>query len=370
MFLPDPRHYPRMNPLQPLLRALMAWLTATPAELDSKRSAWHHVLGTALQQHDHQGIAQALADAPAQAARTALWDTLIAHIEAPPLHLFVLPLILVAGSRDRCELPGHIPDMRALRACLAAHGVIAGEDEPNVWVSEQLVDFATLTAISPVSWFHARQGLLDLPVGLPLTLPLPLPGTPIVIEGGEKVELRFLVGAARSTPAQQPIAMVGEQGGGLAQWGLAVTKHLQQQWQRTGLTLFVMPRPITGVLSGPAAARFTCLDVGFQLFASTTLRKIREAVGDPAMVISSHDNHEIHLVIASRLDPSLLGTFVWRLLPDDDVAQIVDTVRTFAHACQMTDITLIEQVLPALGEDGLPNFVLPTQLDATVTTTH
>ncbi len=354
MYLPDPRAYPRVDPQQPVVRALMRALTDRGGEAEADLQ---QVLLDALQRGDDALLDDAFARMPSQDALLALRDALASCIETPIdangrfVELFVLPLILVTGARKPATLPAEVPDLLALRALLVEHGLV--DPSNQVWLSAQLTDLAGLASVPLSRWFDAAGTLAAASSGLQDGLPFDLPAAPIEAKSGESVHLRFLVGVAIREGERRRVKL----GGDVGKWGLPLTKLIQQQWQQQDLTLFAMPRPLAGILSGRQPARFTCLEVAYQLFLSGIIRKVREAVGDPVAALASHEGNEIRVTVHSRIQTDLRESFVWRLAPDDVVASVQRMMEELLAECQVGEVHRVETVQPDRRPDGLPLFL-------------
>lgn len=353
MLLPDPRQYARMDPKQPLLRRVMSHLTQ--ADQPETLIALQHEVRDALLSGQDEALQHALQAAPAQEAHDVLWQQLCQLVDGEVLsrpdgkraRLFMLPLILVAGARQEVTIPATLPDAAAVMVLLQQHGVLA--DSNQVWLSDTLCDLPSMDAVSASTWYQAMLSVQQGGQGLPLSLP----ASPLVVKGNEGVHVRCLVGLALEQEGESLVRLGGDAQG----WGLALCKLLQTQWQQNGLTLFVMPRPMSGVMAGRHDARFTCLEVAFQLFASTQIRKVREGVGDPAAVLACHEGGELRVCLGSVLQPSLRERFVWRLSALDRVASVQHMMESLLQECQVTDIRRVRDVQPALGTDGQPLFL-------------
>lgn len=353
MPLPDPRQYARMDPKQPLLRRVMSHLTQAH-QPDSLTALQNEVRDSLLSGQDDL-LQQALQTVPAQEAYEALWaqvcqlvdGELLSRPDGKRARLFMLPLILVAGARQEVTVPATLPDATAVKALLQQHGVLA--DSNQVWLSDTLCDLPGMDAIPASTWYQAMLSIQQGGHGLPLSLP----AAPLLVKGNEGVHVRCLIGLALEQPGESLVRLGGDAQG----WGLALCKLLQTQWQQSGLTLFVMPRPLCGVMAGRHDARFTCLEVAFQLFASTQIRKVREGVGDPAAVLACHEGGELRVSLGSVLQPALRERFVWRLSALDRVASIQQMMEGLLQECQVTDIRRVHDVQPALGPDGQPLFL-------------
>ena len=129
MYLPDPRHFPRVDPKNDYIRQVMRVLTAREqAEREEAGGALAVLLDAALQHGDDAALQQALALSPSQEAYKYLWNELRDSIEAIPEDgtravVFALPILMVAaGTRGQVNVGGRLRDMNPLLAILAEHG--------------------------------------------------------------------------------------------------------------------------------------------------------------------------------------------------------------------------------------------------------
>ncbi|MCB6185306.1 hypothetical protein LIN78_17300 [Leeia sp. TBRC 13508] len=274
------------------------------------------------------------------------------------VRLFAIPLVIVAGSRQPYTIPALLPNPLEMRALLVEHGVM--DSSNHVWMSGELVDLESLGKIKNDAWYQAHLATTLATQGFPFNL------TPsdVLVESQERVHLRFIVGIVVEDASRQR-ARIGDEVG---KWGIPFGQLLQKQWQKEGMTLFVMPRALTGVVAGQYDARFTTLEVAFHLFASSIIRRIREGVGDPAVILSVHENAEIRVTIQSRLQQDVVERFVWPLDPKDHIPSVFSMMHTFFTECQVSDIILIDRCLPATVEEGIPFF--PCLDDLEGDTTH
>ena len=350
MRLPDPRTRQPLANTAALPDSLQSWV-ANPSTQAIPVNALEDLLFAG---QDEQ-LQQVLAALPVTARRDA-WKAVagladgteaVAREDGKLVRFFAIPLVIVAGARQPHTIPSLIPNPLEMRALLVEHGVM--DSSNHVWMSGELVDLAGLSAIPLSKWYQAALATTLATQGFPFELP----ASPVAVDSRERVQLRFIVGIVVEDESRQR-AIVGAPVG---KWGMALSQLLQQQWQTEGLTLFVMPRALSGLVAGQNDARFTCLEVAFQLFASAIIRRAREGVGDPAAVVSMHENAEIRVTIGSRLQPEVSERFVWPLDELDQIESVLHMMQIFFEECQVTDVTVVEQILPDRNADGSPLFL-------------
>jgi hypothetical protein len=180
----------------------------------------------------------------------------------------------------------------------------------------------------------------------------------IRIRVGEEVHLRFLLGAA-ITPAAAP--SVPETAAHIGGWGIKFARALEARLAVPGVELLALPRPPAGVLKACYSGQRAQLDVALNLFMSNAIRRCRAASGEPAIVISVHHAEpggaELRVSVSSLVDETVLEGYRWPLHPLDDPNEIAQGVRELATDCRVTDVRIVEAVLPEGGSAGVPLFV-------------
>ena len=294
-------------------------------------------------------IAAALKAAPSHAAYSQLWQAVcdVAHHAgreadetAVVARIFALPLVIVTGSARPATVPGVLPDVAAVTALFEQHGALGRTK--NFGLSNALCSLDTLERVKPsdvYAWTKAAGGA-----------PRELVPSPIVIaEPGEKVHLRFMVGAG-ITPACEPSFV--ETASNIGAWGMALTRALSAQLAQPGIELLPLPRPPLDLLQAGHAGHIAQLETAFNLFASNAVRRFRAATGDPVAVISAHDDAEIRISFSSPFDDTMIDGFRWPLHPLDDIERIVASVTSLLEECRVNDVRLAGSILPALNTQG------------------
>lgn len=330
--LPDPREIAPdvANPLP-----------AVAAQVDD--ASLRVALQDALAAGDDTGIRAALrAQPPARAQRVvrALAAAVDARGEGIGLRFFAIPLVIVAGARNRSAVPGVLPEIAKIAALLEQHGAVGVTR--NFGLGNALSSADALDALSPSALWRAAA---DPAQRAPLAALQP---EPITVAGGrEQVQLRFITGAG-ITPQHLPSFL--ESASNIGNWGMALTKELARQLAQPGLEILPMPRPPQPLLTAAHAGRRAQLEAALSLFLGNTLRKFRMAVGDPEAVLSAHrldgGAGELRLSLSTPLDDSLFEGFAWPLQPQDEAAEVTQLFQTALAECRVTNVTLLEQVLP------------------------
>jgi hypothetical protein len=236
--------------------------------------------------------------------------------ETVATRVFALPLVIVSGCTRAATLSGVLPDIAALNALFEECGVLG--KTRNFGFSNALCALETLEAVTPAAvhaWTHA-----------PGLEPRELPPAPIELKGtGEQVDLRFLVGAGVIVAAEPSFV---ETASNIGMWGMRVTHLLAAQLSQPGVEVLPLPRPPQDFLRAPAIGRSAHLEVTFDVFVSSALRRFRAAVGDPEVTVTTRA-HEIEVLFSSPFHETFRETFRWRLHPLDDGGAIASSlVRT------------------------------------------
>jgi hypothetical protein len=343
--LPDPRRYGDGRSRHPLDGL-------APAEL---RQALHR----ALSERRDADIAAALRAAPTRDAYLLLWNAVcdVAHSVDPDpaavsTRVFALPLVIVTGSSGPAVLPGVLPDAGAVAALFGNYGVLG--KTANFGFSNALCALETLERVQPgevYEWTHntaaARRELA--------------PG-PVVIAGpGEEVHLRFLVGAGIVGGAEPSFV---ETASNIGAWGMPLTRALAAQLAQPGVEALPLPRPPLELLRAAHAGRSAQLETAFNVCVSNVVRRFRTIVGDPVVVVSTHEDGELRIAFSSEFDATLHEGFRWPLHPLDDIARITSVVAELLAACRVGDVNYIERVLPAHDAHGQVWFPGVRELDS------
>ncbi|MBX9905589.1 MAG: hypothetical protein K2Y31_14650 [Burkholderiales bacterium] len=309
------------------------------------------VLQAALQQAlavgDAAGLRAALrAQPPARAQRVAraLAAAVDAGGEGIGLRFFAIPLVIVAGARNRSTVPGVLSEVAKISALLEQHGAVGVTR--NFGLGNALISAAALDALSPVALWRAAGDPVQRTV-LDALQPEPVEVAP----GREQVHLRFITGAG-ITPQHLPSFL--ESASNIGTWGMAMTRELTRQLAQPGLEILPMPRPPQPLLLAAHAGRRAQLEAALNLFLGNTLRRFRMAVGDPEAVLSAHrldgGAGELRLSLSTPLDDSLFEGFAWPLQPQDETAEVSQLIQSTLAECRVPLVTVLQQVLP----DRLP----------------
>ena len=344
--LADPRVMPQgSHPLHALAIKSLAGSAAARAALKLE-------LDTLFDSASDGEIRKLLLGSPSPACYRHLQEALAKLINKPArgevliARLFALPLVIVAGARTATQLPDSLPDIGAVTALLNEHGV-TGADK-NVGLGNALIAVETLECVGPGL---LREWAARLRSG---GAPLELAGSPVTVATGrEQVHLRFLVGAS-VVPAHVPTFI--ETGANVGAWGMPLTQLLAKQLAAPGVEVLPMARPPVPVFMAADAGRAAQIELAFNLFMSNALRDIRRAVGDPTVVLSSHQmpggGGELRVSLSSPFDEGTLEGFRWPLHPADEVGEITKKINQLIEDCQLHDVRLLAGVAGDLNARG------------------
>ncbi|WP_269531961.1 hypothetical protein [Chitinimonas sp. BJYL2] len=362
--LPDPRR-PASGPTQPLHALAQALLTERDlGKLVAAESALDQEIARLLASNGDAALAEATATAPSAAVLRLLNErlrTLLSRPAKPGTGYavpFLVPLVMVAGVRGKHMIEGRLPDADAVLELLRTHGIVA--KHADVHLLNRLVDRDQLLGAGVSLLAHWRDTLTTAADGLPYDFK----PTPIVVEG-DGVYLRYLVGVAYQPADAEPVIQLNAPP---AAWTLALSKLFGEQFKHDAMTLFPLPRVPQNWLAGLDDGRVAQQEIRFQVYASNTLRKLREGGEKPVAVLSCHENGELRVTLGAATNGENWAGFVWPLGPLDRVDAVQHMMVSLLQECQQDDIRVLTDVLPTIKDD-LPYFPLPTEL-ATTETRH
>ena len=292
-------------------------------------------------------IALALRAAPSQAEYARLWQAVCDaanHVEsgdaAVVARVFALPLVIITGSRRPASVPGVVPDIAAIAALFEKHGALG--PTRNFGFGNALCALETIEAVRPseiYAWTrHAGAVRRELP-----------PSAIAIAEPGERVHLRYLVGAGIVPAAETSFV---EAASNIGVWGMPLTRALAAQLAQPDVEVLPLARPPLDLLRAAQAGRHAQLDAAFSLFVSNAVRRLRGATGDPAAVIGAHDDGDIRVSLNSQFDDTMSEGFRWPLHPLDDIAGVTGSIGDLLVACRVHNVRWVETVLPALDAHG------------------
>jgi len=349
--LPDPRPLTQLAADHPFSERLAAAWEARAAGRDGL--AWSGLVRSvlrALERGDGHLVSQALATAgSAQGAllRRAVDDAIdaVGTGEDLPLvtRVFLMPVLFVSAGAAPATVAGALPDVAELGAALRAAGAL-GRVESLAW-SNALGTLDAAAAVAPER-LHAlvRQGGGD--GGADLFAPAPIQ----IDDAAEQVHARLIAGVC-VTGVDAPTVM--ETAGQVGRWGMAVSRLLATQLAVPSLSLLALPRAPASWHAALAQARFARGEIAFQLFATTAIRRIRTATGDPLAIVSACSDGSVRVELRSPFDDMEVHSHAWPLGPSDDLAQVELAILDLLRECRVTDVTIAPDVV-APAPVGIP----------------
>lgn len=347
--MPDPRCFPARVTDSHLASLAIASHAGDP----SAQAALDGMLDEYIRNGNDAQISAALAAAPSHAVYRHLWESVCATVERPAdagatlrTRLFALPLILVTGARKPVTISGVVPDIADVTKLLEQHSAIGATR--NFGLSNALCPLEALEGLKPSAVYRWNA---DWASG---AAPREIRPQEIVVEPGrEQAHLRFVVGAGIMTQAE---SLLPDAAANIDAWGLPLTRALVRQLAQPDLDVLPVPRPPVGLLQAAHAGRCAQLELASNLFVSNTVRQFRATVGDPTVVISTHrmagGAAEIRISMSSPFDDTRLEGFRWPLHPLDDLDLLVAAVSGLLHDCRVTDVRIVDAVLPVRLASG------------------
>lgn len=360
--LPDPRRYSHSatSPLHELAQALLG--ERNLGRLVAAESALDAQLLQYLGASDDAVIQAALDSAPSMAVFRLLTERLRHVVEQPVVGtaqhavLFAIPIVMVAGVRGKHEIPGKLPDVAAVQTLLTQQGILqAGGD---VLLSARLLDREQLLAIQPSQLLRWRDVLQYASGGIPHDFK----ESPVKVDG-DGVFLRYLVGVAMQPADAAPVVQLNAPSGA---WAMALAKLLGEQLKHDAMTFFPLPRAPQAWLAALDDGRVAQQEIRFQVYASNTLRKLRETGETPVAVLSSHEGNELRVTLGSATNGEEWAGFIWPLAGLDRVDAIQHMMVGLLRECHHDAFRVLTEILPS-AKDNLPYFPIPTELPDSAT---
>src|SRR5512143_2590420 len=231
--LDDPRIWGTGDPADDAVARLHAIAragveAATTRDEDASRNGAQQALLALLRAGDGRALAGALSTAPSLPVARYLWrllETIESEFAAPAgtlsTTLFAIPVIVVAGlaqEDERARLPGVVQQREALEALLREHRALGGCQTfvlSGSLAAADAIDLPRLPRLLAGSRIGEATDAMPLP-------PLDLPAANLDLQGaGERVFLRFIVGAAVAAPGFDPLG-----GSDVRQWGMPFSRLL------------------------------------------------------------------------------------------------------------------------------------------------
>src|SRR5512135_391298 len=349
----DPRVWPTVPSADAGVARLHAFAAAgldagTSRDEDARRDQTLQGLLHLMRAGDGSCLAGVLADAPSLPVARYLWRLLetletqtAASTGALSTLLFAIPAVVVAGLAEegaRATLPGLLRQREALAQLLREHRALGGCETfalSGSLAGADAIDLPRLPALV------AAVSLGDGPCAAPLA-PLDLPVADCDLQGaGERVFLRFVVGAALTAPGVDPL-----RANDVGTWGMPFSKMLGVGLAVSGIPVLALPRPPQCLVAALRTGRAAQREVGAQIFASNAIRKLRANVGEPTAIISAHraadaiGGGELRVSLSSPFEPRDAEGFRCPVYPYETVQTVAAMLVSLLVDCRVTDIRI------------------------------
>lgn len=347
--LPDPRVFAAApGPLTAAQRDWLAWTeqslsAATGQERESADAKLRTALAEVVVAANVTAIQDALNAAALPAQYRHLWRALVAAWHATAAqsdsqlvaHGFALPVVLVTAADEATELPGIIDDVATVADLLQQHEALGGNR--NFGLANVLAGAEALGLDSLPRWLRRRDAHWE-DAGPDSAAPLPIS----VVAGQEGAHLRFILGSALGA-AQAALFNQRTTDG----WGIPLAQHLSRQLGAAGVQVLALPRAPMDPWSALHDGRIAHREVGWQLFASSAIRALRAAFGEPTAVISAHQTDaggELRVSLSSPFGERDAQGFRCPLYPFDRVEDVTAMLVDLLRACRISDIRMVAAV--------------------------
>lgn len=349
--IPDPRSFSLLqDDVASPLGDWHAWTelslaAATGRQREAADARLRAAMVDAVLAADVDVIRSALDAAPSPVHYRHLWRAFVGAWQDSALrtgspvvaHGFALPVVVVAAADEAVELPGVLRDVGELVAILQQFGALAGNRNfglANVLAGADVLGLDTLARW--LGWRDVSRGGAGLEDVRPAAVN--------ITAGQEGAHLRFLIGSALAAPAA---ALFGEHAVG--GWGSPLAQSLSRQLAAPGVQVLALPRAPADPWFALQQARLGQREVAWQLFASSAIRRLRAAFGEPAAVISAHRlgaGGELRVSLSSPFGDRDAEGFRCPLFPFDRVEDVVAMLVDLLQACRIADIRALTEIYP------------------------
>jgi hypothetical protein len=298
--IPDPRQYTEDYPktniiIDTALQIQNGGLIL--AQLDD-------VIANNLRNENDALINVALNLSPSNQIARLIWDGLNRVINSVPdndikANIFAIPLILVAGSKNKARLKSQI-DTDKLNLFFSQNGIFkSGSD---CFISGKLIDPNKLGSIRQSQLYYWVRNLAQSR----LWLPIQMEGSSIDTLN-EGVFLRFLIGVSidKNDFSGLDVSACSNQLMGLMQL-------INEELKTDGVTLFPIPFAPVPLSSAFATGVEYRTEIAISVAISNIVRKMREQQLTPHALISS-EGEALKIVVKTREESDLSETSLWSL---------------------------------------------------------
>lgn len=314
--IPDPREYTKLYPKTNII--IQAALSVKDGKTDINQL--DQIIAVKLRDEQDAMINIALNLSPDNQTASIIWDSLnrsVNTVESNKSNIFAIPLILVAGSKDKARIKSQI-DTDKLNQFFIENGLFLPNSD--CFISGKLIDPNTISSIKYSQLYYWVRNLQKAK----LWLPIPMEGSSIETLN-EGVFLRFLIGVSIDNNDINGLDLNTVQNNLMGLMKL-ITKELKTD----GVTLF--PIPFAPV---PVSSAFTTgidyrTEIAMSVAISNVVRKMREERLIPKAIIST-DVEAIKIVVKSSAESDLSETLLWSLTKFSSFLQALQQITNLLH---------------------------------------
>lgn len=317
----DPREYSSVYPESNIL--------INQAQYDLENHADNNLfkalLSDTLKDGNDQLLSVAYNLAPTQQIADYLWQNLqeVLNPENRQLELFAYPVVLIVGSNNQVQLPNEINQAR-LQQLLQDKNILPYDDHGG-YISGKLYDANGIGRIKP-SQLYVWNKQLELAEWIGFSENL---SYPTVVNVGEGVHLRFLVGARMPDSGLAPL-----ESGDISAIGMELLKLLNSGLKTEDVTLFPLPFPACCLSQAVARGEFHRQEIDISLNLSNLVKKLRQNGQMPFMKISSQKNN-LQLEVWCPETTEAEEILLWRIQRSDDFAMICEIIGSLLSDMQL-----------------------------------
>lgn len=343
--LPDTRAYPT-DPVKNdlLLHATHILDNTSKAQTTLARESLSVEITQMLAQNHYVNLSVALAMAADADVYRILWQSLDSVLQAQTadeVQWLVLPVIIVAGTRQAAQLPDTVPVAEV--AATLSKMPWAAEWNHIHWLPH-LLRAADLAAIKADRWFAAKQNQAAAGALLQQLAPGKL-----TVDAGQSVNVFYALGFAdrRIQPALHTP---------LGEAALPLMQVWQTHFHTPDVTLFANPLPPLSPMAAIHEGSVMRLRMACDVFTANAIRAVRLQSPRVGVVIAAQEGGRLLFGFnatdsAFELEPQV---FAWPLSPMDNIDMVVQNFINLLTECQVENIRLLHE--PVGRQAILPNY--------------
>jgi len=343
--LPEPRCFAagQTNPLENLAARIVAASDAM------QRESLRHELREDLMQTLRAGrddlLSAAVTEVSSPEAGHCLWTAVDQALNTPAddnaalaASLFAIPVVLVSAGPEGREIPGVLKDVRKLARILEEHGALGVHQ--NFGLNQALCADTSVEAFSLSRLYALLRRVEAERVDIwPDLIP-----AEIELQGGERVDLRFVTGimvAGMNAPSLASTAA------DVGRWGMPFARELIAQLAQRGVSVLPIPRSPSGLLKALYHGHRAREEIAFQTFVSRVVRELRASLGEPAVTVVAVRPDAIEVRIAAAMDAATVHTHRWQLHPLDSLEGVFRSILDLLEECRIERIEVVESLAGA-----------------------